>query len=175
MRLRPAIVVPALLVCLLAGLLTACGTSVDGIPSAADSTATPAPTTSAAPTTTAGPTSSPAAATTVPRATLKSSSPAEAGPITLLPWPTADPKRLQAGVDGGAQPWLLNPSDLADSYVSATYGWTAADSTPRPGGTSARTTVDVRNTDGARRTLTVAQPGRKGQGGIWLVTADAKG
>ena len=77
-------------------------------------------------------------------------------------------------MDDGSQPWLLDPSDLADSYVSATYGWTAADSTARPGGTSAKTLVDVRNSDGARRTLTVAQPGKKGSGGIWLVTADTK-
>lgn len=170
MRLRPAIVVPALLTCLLAG----CGASVDGTPSAADTTATSAPTTSAAPTTTDAPTSSPAPAPTLPKATLKSSTGAEAGPVTLLPWPTAAPQRLQAAVDDGSQPWLLDPSDLADSYVSATYGWTTADSTARPGGTPAKTTVDVRNTDGARRTLTVAQPGRKGAGGIWLVTADTK-
>lgn len=170
MRLRPAIAVPALLACLLAG----CGSSVGGTPSAADPTTTPAPATSAAPTTTATPSSSPAPAPALPRATLKSSSAADAGPVTLLPWPTANPARLQAAVDGGAQPWLLDPADLADSYVSATYGWTAADATTRPGGTSASTTVDVGNTDGARRTLTVAQPGRKGSGGIWLVTADTK-
>lgn len=166
MHLRPRLVVPALLTCLLAG----CGTSVDGTPSPAESTATP--TTSAAPTTTVEPTTSPAPAPTPPPATLKSSSGAEAGPVRLLPWPTADPARLQSAVDGGAQPWLLDPEDLAASYVTATYDWTAADTTARPGGTSAKTVVDVRNTDGARRTLTVAQPGRKGQGGIWLVTAD---
>jgi hypothetical protein len=172
-HLRPRLVVPALLACLLAG----CGTPVDGTPSAAESTASAIPTTGAAPTTTEEPTTGPAPspASTLPRPTVKSSGAAEAGPVTLLPWPTADPKRLQTAVDGGSQPWLLDPSDLADSYVSATYGWTAADATPRAGGTSARTVVDVRNADGARRTLTVAQPGRKGQGGIWLVTADARG
>jgi hypothetical protein len=77
-------------------------------------------------------------------------------------------------VDGGTQPWLLDPSDIADSYVAATYGWTDAAATVTPGGTPARTTVDVRNSDGTRRTLTCAQPGRRGTGEIWLVTADTK-
>lgn len=167
-----ALTATALLTCLLAG----CGTAVDGTPSATsgtDATTTPAPTTSAAPTTTATP--APTAGRTPPPApTRPAPATKDAGPQTLLPWPTADPARLQAAVDGGAQPWLLDPSDLADSYVSAAYGWTAAESTTRPGGTSAATTVDVRNTDGTRRTLTTAQPGRKGSGGIWRVTADTK-
>lgn len=164
---RGGLLLTALLTCLLAG----CGTAVDGTPSAASATASANPTAGANPTT-AAPTSSPAPPTTRPPVPSKAAATTEAGPLKLLPWPTADPARLQAGVDGGAQPWLLGPSDLADSYVSATYGWTAADATTRPGGTPAATTVDVRNTDGARRTLTVAQPGKKGAGGIWLVTAD---
>jgi nitrous oxide reductase accessory protein NosL len=165
-----ALTAAALLTCLLAG----CGTAVDGTPSATATTVAE-PTTGAAPTTTGTATPGPTAGRTpAPAPTKAAPATKDSGPVTLLPWPTADPARLQAAVDGGAQPWLLDPSDLADSYVSATYGWTAAASTTRPGGTSASTTVDVRNTDGARRTLTAAQPGRKGAGGIWRVTADTK-
>lgn len=163
------LLITALLTCLLAG----CGTSVDGTPSATETTASVDPTTGATPTTDAT-TPSPAATRAAPPVPSKAPATVESGPVTLLPWPTAAPARLQAGVDGGAQPWLLDPADLADSYVAATYRWNAAVSTAKPGGTAASTTVDVRNTDGTRRTLTVAQPGRKGQGGIWLVIADTK-
>ncbi|MCW2716629.1 hypothetical protein [Pseudonocardia sp.] len=155
----------------LAVLLAGCG----GTTAPADSAVlTAAPSTTAAPTT--APTTTPAPTTTTPAPVAVPTKPPRSAtaPVPLLPWPTANPTRLQAAVDGGAQPWLLDPTDLAESYVQATYGWAEATATPVPGGTSARTTVDVRNTDGARRTLTVAQPGRKGQGGIWLVTADTK-
>jgi hypothetical protein len=160
--------VPVLLTCLLAG----CGTPVAATPSVTDAPATTTPTTSAVPTTTPQPTTGPAPAHPTPARQAPTT--VGAGPVSLLPWPTADPARLQAAVDGGAQPWLLDPSDLAESYVAATYGATGAEATTRPGGTSSRTTVDVHTPDGARRTLTCAQPGRTGAGGIWLVTADTK-
>jgi hypothetical protein len=150
---------------LLAVLLAGCGDS--STPAAAPSTASAASTTSAA-----APTSpTPTAAPTVAAAPGPAVKPA---PAKLLPWPTTDPARLQAAVDGGASPWLLDPTDLALSYVTAAYNWTAADAAPAAG-TAAATKVDVRNTDGKRRTLTVAQPSRKGNGGIWVVTADSTG
>jgi hypothetical protein len=154
---------------LLAVLLAGCGDA-------------PAPTVSAPSTLGAASTTSPAA-TTSPTATAAPTAAAAPAPapapaprpaVTLLPWPTADPARLQAAVDGGASPWLLDPTDLALSYVTATYDWTAADASPAAG-TAAATEVDVRNTDGKRRVLTVAQPGRRGNGGIWVVTADTTG
>jgi hypothetical protein len=149
----------------LAVLLAGCGGSP--APEAAPSTAGAASTTSAAAAGTPAPTAAPTAA---PGPAAK---PAPA-PVQLLPWPTTDPARLQAAVDGGASPWLLDPTDLALSYVTATYEWTAADASPAAG-TAAATKVDVRNADGKRRALTVAQPGRKGNGGIWVVTADTTG
>jgi len=174
---RGLLVTTALVTCLLAGCGSGAGggTAIPG-PDPSSTEATADPTTRAAPTTAAA-TSSPAPTRASPtRAAAPSKAPprADAGPAKLLPWPTADPARLQKGVDGGAQPWLLDPEDLAASYVSATYGWATADTTAAPGGTSAATKVEVRNSDGSRRTLTCAQPGRKGSGGIWLVTADTK-
>ena len=154
---------------LLATGLAACGGAP--APTAAPSPVTDTPTAGAVPTPTAAPTTA-APTTALPAPGGRPG--AKPGPVNLLPWPTAGPARLQAAVDGGATPWLLDPVDLALSYVAATYDWTAADASPAAG-TPAATKVDVRNTDGRRRTLTVAQPGRKGNGGIWVVTADSTG
>jgi hypothetical protein len=149
---------------LLAALLAGCGGAP--APAVAPSTVPEPPATSAVPI----PTAAPATATAPPSARPS----AKPAPVKLLPWPTTDPARLQAAVDGGATPWLLDPTDLALSYVTATYDWTTADAAPAAG-TAAATKIDVRNTDGKRRVLTVTQPGRKGNGGIWVVTADTGG
>ena len=88
-----------------------------------------------------------------------------------LPWPAAtaaDAAALQAEVDRGAQPWLLDPSEVAIAYAAAAHDWPDAEAYPGPDGTS----VDVRNADGERRTLTLAQPARTGSEGIWVVTAE---
>jgi hypothetical protein len=88
-----------------------------------------------------------------------------------LPWPAdgaADAAALQAAADAGSQPWLLDPSEVAISYAAAAHGWTDAEAYPGPAGTS----VDVRNADGERLTLTLAQPARTGDDGIWVVTAE---
>jgi hypothetical protein len=91
-----------------------------------------------------------------------------------LPWPAAgaaDAAALQAAADRGAQPWLLDPSEVAMSYVAAAHGWTDAEALPRTDGTN----VDVRRPDGERLALTLAQPGRTGAGGIWVVTRENDG
>jgi hypothetical protein len=88
-----------------------------------------------------------------------------------LPWPVAtaaDAAALQARVDGGAQPWLLDPSEVAIAYAAAAHDWPDAEAYPGPDGTS----VDVRNADGERLTLSLAQPARTGADGIWVVTAE---
>ena len=157
-----AVAAAALLTVLLAG----CGGSP--APAAVPATTGAVPTTSAAPTVTTAPATTVAAAPAVTPPVVKPA------PEALLPWPTTAPARLQAAVDGGATPWLLDPTDLALSYVNATYDWTTADASPAAG-TPAATKVDVRNADGRRRTLTVAQPARRGVGGIWVVTADSSG
>lgn len=118
------------------------------------------------------PTGSPAA--TVAPAPPAASSPASAGPAVApavaVPWPArsaAESVGLQESVDDGAQPWLLDPAELARSYVAAAYGWDD-DATV----TASSGSVEVTGPDGTRRALTVTQPGRTGEGGIWVVTAD---
>ena len=95
-------------------------------------------------------------------------------PSAELPWPAAgaaDAAALQAEADRGAQPWLLDPSEVAMSYVAAAHGWTDAEAHPGSDGTS----VEVRRPDGERLALTLAQPGRTGNGGIWVVTSEHDG
>ena len=88
-----------------------------------------------------------------------------------LPWPAAtaaDAAALQAAVDRGAQPWLLDPSEVAIAYAAAAHRWPDAEAYPGPDGTS----VDVRNAGGERLTLSLTQPARPGDDGIWVVTAE---
>jgi hypothetical protein len=90
-----------------------------------------------------------------------------------LPWPAAtaaDAANLQAQVDRGAQPWLLDPSEVAIAYAAAAHDWPDAEAYPGPDGTS----VDVRNADGERLTLSLSQPARRGDDGIWVVTAERR-
>ncbi|WP_346281005.1 hypothetical protein [Pseudonocardia sp.] len=136
---------------LLAGLLlSGCGSATP--PAAPVATPAPGPTADA----TTGPTTGPP---------IETSKPAQ------LPWPAAgaaDAAALQAAADSGTQPWLLDPAEVAMSYAAAAHGWTDAEASPEADGTS----VDVRNSDGRRLVLTLAQPGRTGTGGIWVVTAE---
>ncbi|OLT01970.1 hypothetical protein BJF90_30225 [Pseudonocardia sp. CNS-004] len=49
-----------------------------------------------------------------------------------LPWPAADAAAaaaLQAEVDRGAQPWLLDPSEVAIAYAAAAHDWPDAEPT----------------------------------------------
>ncbi len=85
-----------------------------------------------------------------------------------LPWPAADPAQvasLQTAVDGGAQPWLLDPTQVALAYASA-RGWTNAAAV-----NSTAAGVTIRSSAGTH-VLTLAQPGKTGRAGIWVVTAD---
>ncbi len=102
-----------------------------------------------------------------------SSAPSPDAPVAL-PWPApgaAEQAALQAAVDGGAQPWLLDPSEVALAYAATAYGWSSAQAVPEPDGR----TVGVHGAGGDEATLTLAQPGRTGQGGIWVVTAAHRG
>jgi hypothetical protein len=150
------------LLLLLGLLLTACGD-----PQVRGTAAAPADAPSAAPSTV------PAATTpSAEPAPDPSGAPAPDEPIRL-PWPVADPSavaELQRSVDEGSEPWLLDPAEVAVSYVGAAHGWTQAVAQPRPDGT----TVDVAE-GGHRLTLSLRQPGRAGAGGIWVVTAESPG
>ena len=108
----------------------------------------------------------PAPSTSPPAPPAPSGAPAAA---VELPWPArsdAEAAGLQEAADGGAQPWLLDPAEVARSYAAAALGWTDATATASDG------SVEVTGPGGARHVLTVEQPGRTGAGGIWVVTAD---
>jgi hypothetical protein len=129
---------------LLGGLLSGCG-ATSAAPSAQPGTAPP-------------PASTPTSAAPAP------------GTAVAPPWPEGGDDAvdaLQERVDGGSQPWLLDPSEVALSYATAAYGWTDAEAVPRDGGGA----VVVTGPGGATATLTLAQPGRTGPTGIWVVTA----
>ena len=162
---RTGPVTPGLLAGLVTVALAGCGTqtAVDG----AAATAPPPSATSPAATSPAPSPLPPLPGTAAP--------PAERPPGTdgavALPWPVspgAETDAAQAAVDRGAQPWLLDPSEVALSYAQAAHGWTEAEAFPH----DAPGTVDVRDRGGERITLTLVQPGRTGPGGIWVVTAD---
>jgi hypothetical protein len=115
-----------------------------------------------APSVTPGTTAPPEPRPLPPSSTAPSDAPAPAR-VTA-----ADAAALQAEVDRGAQPWLLDPSEVAIAYAAAAHDWPDAEAYPGPDGTS----VDVRNADGETLTLTLAQPARTGSEGIWVVTAE---
>jgi hypothetical protein len=156
------------------GLSAGCGSPVLDTPTTpAAATATTAPPTPAptpvAPTPRPAPRAS-AAATPARTAAPSVGADDVENPVTM-PWPasTADEAaRLQSSVDGGAEPWLLDPTEVALSYVTAAHGWTGAQVRPRADGR----TVDVQ--DGARTlVLSLNQPARTGADGIWVVTAES--
>ncbi|MBW0105349.1 hypothetical protein [Pseudonocardia sp. KRD291] len=84
-------------------------------------------------------------------------------------WPASDAgsaARLQKQVDGGGDPWLLDPTEVATSYSGVELKYRNPTIVPTRAGV-----VEVQ--DGATprmATITLAQTVRQGDGGIWLVT-----
>lgn len=98
--------------------------------------------------------------------------PAQISPVTL-PWPVSDPAGisvLQKRVDGGAQPWLLEPESVAVSFATAAYGWQDSRAVIAEGGAPANTTVELSGPNQQTARVLLEQPGRTGVGGIWVVT-----
>lgn len=116
------------------------------------------------------------------------------GAVTL-PWPAdaAGSALLQEQVDGGSQPWLLDPDAVATSFGAAAYGWTASriedgvedgvedgagdgvesgGDAGGAGGTPQRPgrPVVLRGPDGTVADLVLVQPGRTGPHGVWVVS-----
>jgi len=90
---------------------------------------------------------------------------------TALLWPvtdTAAAQQLQAAVDGGSQPWLLDPEEVATSYATQAWGWTDPEPT-----SSAPGTITLRDPKGTAA-LTLVQPVRAGSTGIWVVSTAAR-
>lgn len=90
-----------------------------------------------------------------------------------LPWPVGDPAAvavLQERVDGGAQPWLLDPGEVATGFGSAAYGWQQAHAVLPDHRGRTDVPVELHGPDGRVAHLVLAQPGRTGTGGIWVVT-----
>jgi hypothetical protein len=103
--------------------------------------------------------------------------PAPAAPQTTVPqaaptgtallWPVTDlaaAQDLQTRVDGGVQPWMLDPEEVALNYAGTTWGWTAPDPARTAPGQ-----VDLTGPQGSAH-LTLVQPVRAGTTGIWVVS-----
>lgn len=110
----------------------------------------------------------------VPAGPSTAAAPPAAATAPALPWPTSgglSAEALQQQVDRGAQPWLLDRTEVALSFVADAYGWTTAQAYPQADGT----TVDVAAPGDMVAALTLAQPGRTGPTGIWVVTVARRG
>jgi hypothetical protein len=84
-------------------------------------------------------------------------------------WPArtlGQARMIQDGVDAGHQPWLLSPELVSTSYAAAELG--LHDPVARRVGATAYQ-VGARNSEWAA-TLHLAQPVRRGAGGVWVVT-----
>jgi hypothetical protein len=86
---------------------------------------------------------------------------------TPLLWPVTSleaAQTLQTEVDGGAQPWTLEPEEVAINYATATWGWT----NPEP--TSSTPGAVTLNDPQGTAALTLVQPVRAGATGVWVVS-----
>ncbi|MBN9738594.1 MULTISPECIES: hypothetical protein [unclassified Pseudonocardia] len=183
--LRTAFVGVALLVLVL--LLSGCGNGE--LPAGTTAPATPSPTVGPTPSPSPSPTrTTPAPETTRPTTEAPPSdrsggtggtggtggeggtggSAPQPGAAPLL-WPAGDAataKRMQQQADDGGDPWLLDPEEVAISYVGAELGYRDPSMTELAPGRFAVT--DGRSA--AKSTVSLEQTVRKGPGGIWLVT-----
>lgn len=84
-------------------------------------------------------------------------------------WPAGDEataRRMQQQADSGGDPWLLDPKEVAISYVGAELGYRDPSLTRL--GTARFAVTDGRSP--AKATVELEQTVRTGPGGIWLVT-----
>ncbi|GEL26212.1 hypothetical protein PSU4_51660 [Pseudonocardia sulfidoxydans NBRC 16205] len=110
-------------------------------------------------------------ATPPPSASSPSASSPSAAAGTLL-WPVTDvtqAKALQAQVDQGSQPWLLDPSEVATNYATTVLQWRAPSAGAPDDGT-----VVVTDPDAGTVTLTMVQPATTGSAGVWIVSAEQR-
>jgi hypothetical protein len=87
--------------------------------------------------------------------------------VAIWPFTTAEEaQNTQEQVDQGHSPWLLEPTAVASFYASAVLGW--QDATVEPVRPDAYWVTDP--VSGTMAELTLTQPVREGEGGIWAVT-----
>jgi hypothetical protein len=95
------------------------------------------------------------------------------GPATVVGrWPVRtleQARELQAGADAGHQPWLLAPEQVATAYAAVELGLYRP--VARRVGPNAYE-VGASGSEWAAR-LYLAQPVRRGPGGVWVVTRTA--
>ena len=90
-----------------------------------------------------------------------------AGGVAVWPFTTAQQAAdSQAAADEGHQPWLLGAESVAVTYASAEFGWQDAGAEQLAEPSVYRVTDPA---SGARADITLAQPARQGEGGIWAV------
>lgn len=90
-------------------------------------------------------------------------------PDRVAIWPLTTQEQAdntQVQVDQGHSPWHLDPATVASSYASAELGWEDAVVEQVQPGTFRVTDPE----SGASALITLAQPAREGEGGIWAVT-----
>jgi hypothetical protein len=91
------------------------------------------------------------------------------GPGRVAIWPVTtqdEATTVQAEVEQGHQPWRIDPAAVATGYAEAALGWQDAVVEPTRSGV-------YRVTDGASGTVadvTLTQPARTGEGGIWAIS-----
>ncbi len=128
------------------------------------STTTTTPVTVPAPTTTA------AATTSTSTSSTEAETPQPAGQHFVFP--DADlnqAQQAQAAVDQGHQPWRLDPTLVASAY-GASLGWDQTTVSPVDS-----KTYDITPADGSTRLrLTLSQPIRQDQTGIWEILTSTR-
>jgi hypothetical protein len=91
-----------------------------------------------------------------------------AGGVALWPFTTAErAANTQAAVDEGHQPWLLGAESVAGAYARGELGWQDASMEQVQVQPSTYRVTDPAS--GAQADLTLSQPARQGDSGIWAV------
>jgi hypothetical protein len=89
---------------------------------------------------------------------------------TVALWPVTTQEEAdnsQQQVDEGHSPWQADRTAVATFYGENVIGWTGARIEPAPNGA-----IRITNpATGAQFEVTMAQPARQGEGGIWAIVA----
>lgn len=163
--IQKAVVVAVLI--LGVGSLAACGDSGTPAPTPPGTT-TSAPATAPSTGTTSPPTTT--TGTTTPRTTAATTDGTGTAPGTSFGGEDLSAEQateLQQSVDQGHQPWRLEQTMVAETFVLSRFGWDSVDAR-----LADPHTAEVTNrADGKMVVLQLRQPAREGEGGIWAVVS----